>query len=53
MNPAVKFCLWLYRRLARAFPHEFQIVYGADVVHLGESLAVDGLEGNRVIADRQ
>jgi predicted permease len=32
----IRFCLLVYRRLARAFPHEFQIVYGADVVQLGE-----------------
>ena len=36
MNPAVKFCLWIYRRLARAFPHEFQMIYGTDVIQLGE-----------------
>jgi predicted permease len=29
-------CLALYRRLARAFPHEFAMVYGADVVRLSE-----------------
>jgi predicted permease len=40
MNPAVKLCLWMYRRLARAFPHEFQMVYGTDVIQLGED-AVD------------
>jgi predicted permease len=33
--------LWLYRRLAFAFPHEFQIVYGADVIHLGEDVIDD------------
>jgi hypothetical protein len=32
--------LRIYRRLAFAFPHEFQIVYGADVIHLGED-AID------------
>jgi hypothetical protein len=32
----IRFCLGIYRRLARAFPHEFQMVYGADVVQLGE-----------------
>lgn len=35
------FTMWLYRRLASAFPHEFQMVYGADVIRFGE----DGLEG--------
>jgi len=31
----------LYRRLAYAFPHEFQIVYGADVIQLGEEAIED------------
>ncbi len=34
----IRLCLRIYRRLARAFPHEFQIVYGADVVQLGEDV---------------
>ncbi|HTB10040.1 MAG TPA: ABC transporter permease [Bryobacteraceae bacterium] len=34
LNP--NWFLRIYRRLARAFPHEFQMVYGADVVQLGE-----------------
>ena len=38
MNPFVAVCMWLYRRLARAFPHEFQIVYGTDVIQLGEDV---------------
>jgi len=37
----IRFCLAVYRRLARAFPHEFQIVYGADVVQLGEDAIED------------
>jgi macrolide transport system ATP-binding/permease protein len=47
----------LYRRLARAFPHEFQIVYGTDVIQLGEDVVDDvyrqhGLFGLlRLIAD--
>ena len=32
----IRFCLAVYRRLARAFPHEFQIVYGAEVIQLSE-----------------
>jgi predicted permease len=36
----IQFCLRIYRRLARAFPHEFQVVYGDDVVQLGED-AID------------
>ncbi len=37
----IQFCLRLYRRLGRAFPHEFQIVYGADVMQLGEDVIAD------------
>ena len=29
-------CLSLYRYLARAYPHEFRIVYGEDLDRLGE-----------------
>jgi hypothetical protein len=31
MNPFVKLCLSVYRRLARAFPHEFWMIYGEDL----------------------
>ncbi|MBZ5607131.1 MAG: ABC transporter permease [Acidobacteriia bacterium] len=31
----------IYRRLAWAFPHEFQMVYGADVIQLGEDAMDD------------
>lgn len=41
MNPSVKFCLWIYRRLARAFPHEFQMIYGTDVIQLGEDSVLE------------
>jgi predicted permease len=34
----IRICLWMYRRLARAFPQEFQIVYGAEVVQLSEDM---------------
>jgi macrolide transport system ATP-binding/permease protein len=34
----IRFCLRIYRRLARAFPHEFQVMYGADMVQLGEDV---------------
>jgi predicted permease len=37
----IQFCLRIYRRLARAFPHEFQMIYGADVVQLGEDTIED------------
>lgn len=53
----IRFCLLIYRRLARAFPHEFQMVYGADVVQLGEDVIEEiarthGLFGLfRLIAD--
>jgi predicted permease len=30
------FALKIYRWLAQAFPHEFKLAYGADVMHLGE-----------------
>jgi len=42
MNPFVKLSLAIYHRLANAYPHEFQMVYGADVIRLGED-AVDGI----------
>lgn len=32
----MNFALRVYRRLARAFPHEFQVVYGTEVMQLGE-----------------
>jgi putative ABC transport system permease protein len=32
----MNFTLRLYRRLAEAFPHEFKLVYGADLMRLGE-----------------
>ncbi len=33
--------MWMYRRLAYAFPHEFQMVYGADLLQLGEDALED------------
>ena len=38
--------LRIYRRLALAFPHEFQMVYGADVIQLGED-AIDDIWARR------
>lgn len=35
----MKLALRLYRWFAEAFPHEFKMVYGADVVRLGEDAA--------------
>ena len=34
----MRFVIRLYRALARAFPHEFKIVYGADVIQLEEDI---------------
>jgi predicted permease len=34
----MNFALRIYRRLARAFPHEFNLVYGPDVLQLGEDV---------------
>jgi len=31
----------IYRRLAQAFPHEFKLAYGADVMQLGEDVVDD------------
>ena len=37
----MKFALWLYQRLAHGFPHEFQVIYGTDVIQLGEDAVED------------
>lgn len=37
----MNFALWLYRRLAQAFPHEFKVAYGADVLRAGEDAIED------------
>ena len=34
----MSFTLRIYRRLARAFPHEFKLAYGAEVLQLGEDV---------------
>jgi predicted permease len=34
----MSFTLRIYRRLARAFPHEFKMAYGAEVLQLGEDV---------------
>src|SRR5271156_2642610 len=34
----MNFALRIYRRLAEAFPHEFKLVYGPDVMQLGEDV---------------
>ena len=34
----MNFALRIYRRLARAFPHEFKLAYGTEVMQLGEDV---------------
>src|ERR1700686_5067912 len=34
----MNFALRIYRRLAEAFPHEFKLVYGTEVMQLGEDV---------------
>jgi predicted permease len=53
----VNFALRIYRRLAEAFPHEFKMIYGTDVIQLGEDVVEEiakehGVAGLiRLIAD--
>lgn len=53
----MNFALRIYRRLAQAFPHEFKLVYGTDVMQLGEDVVEEiarqqGVAGLlRLIAD--
>ncbi len=53
----MNFALAIYRWLARAFPHEFKVTYGADVIRLGEDIVEDiskqhGVAGlMRLVAD--
>ncbi len=53
----MNFALRIYRRLARAFPHEFKLAYGDEVMQLGEDVVGDiakrhGVAGLiRLIAD--
>jgi macrolide transport system ATP-binding/permease protein len=37
----MNFAWRIYRRLAQAFPHEFKVAYGADVLHVGEDAIKD------------
>jgi predicted permease len=39
MNTRLQFCLRLYRALARAYPHEFQMLYGENLERMGEDAA--------------
>src|SRR5437588_13073893 len=34
----MNFALRIYRRLAEAFPHEFKMVYGTEMLQLGEDV---------------
>jgi predicted permease len=34
----MNFAWWIYRRLAQAFPHEFKLAYGTEVMQLGEDV---------------
>ena len=53
----MNFAQRVYRRLAQAFPHEFKLVYGAEVLQLGQDVVADiarrqGVTGLiRLIAD--
>jgi len=53
----MNFALRIYLRLAEAFPHEFKLVYGTDVMHLGEDVVEEIAKQNgiagliRLIAD--
>ncbi len=53
----MNFALRIYRRSSEAFPHEFKLIYGADVVQLGEDVVAEiakqhGVAGLfRLIAD--
>ena len=37
----MNFAWRIYRWLARAFPHEFKLAYGTEVVQLGEDVVAD------------
>ncbi len=53
----MRFTLWLYTVLAHAFPHEFKLLYGADMIQLGEDVVQDIAKENgfsglfRLVAD--
>jgi len=34
----MRLAIWLYSALARAFPYEFRVVYGPDMIQLGEDI---------------
>ena len=37
----MNFAIRIYRWLARAFPHEFKLAYGTEVMQLGEDVVAD------------
>lgn len=37
----MNFARWIYRWLAQAFPHEFKLAYGTEVMQLGEDVVED------------
>ncbi|MEX2300088.1 MAG: hypothetical protein WD733_04070 [Bryobacterales bacterium] len=39
MNPWVRLCTRIYRRVARAYPHEFRMIGGDELERLGEDAA--------------
>ena len=53
MNLASRF----YRQLAKAFPHEFKLAYGTELMQLGDDVVKDVAERNgitglfRILAD--
>jgi predicted permease len=53
----MNFALRIYRRLAQAFPHEFKLAYGTEVMQLGEDVVEEIAQRNgaagliRLIAD--
>ncbi len=53
----MRLAMWLYRALARAFPHEFKMAYGAEVIQLGEDVVQEIAQENgfpglfRLLAD--
>ena len=42
----MNFAWWIYRRLAQAFPHEFNLAYGEEVMQVGEDV-IEQMAGRR------
>lgn len=45
----MSFAVQIYRRLARAFPHEFKLAYGAEMTQIGEEVVEDIAKRHGVI----